>query len=438
MKLIKNTILIILSLFVYIGCQNPQQMEISPEAISIPIAGNTYVTAGKSDAFVSTEGIVRWTGEEAVLSTWFKVSYPGELKLFMKANVHEGTATVHVTCEGKTFVVKVSETEETTIPVGSLTVANPGYIRVDIQGVEKDNGRFAFISELIIDGEAAQKPVYYVHDFEPYWGLRGPSVHMSYALPEEDIEYFYNEITVPEGEDKIGSYFMANGFAEGYCGIQANSETERRILFSVWSPFQTDNPKEIPDNQKIKLLAKGENVYTGEFGNEGSGGQSYLIYPWEAGKTYQFLTRVCPDEKGNTAYYAWFKPQEEEQWILIAGFLRPKTNTWYKRAHSFLENFMPQQGYLERSVKFGNQWARTAKGEWRELIEGVFTYDATAKAQVRMDYAGGVDGDYFFLKNGGFFNENTELNRIFTRINKNNVPKIEIDKLPTESSKESL
>ena len=417
------------------SCQNIFRMETSDEAISIPIAGNTYVTAGKNDAFVSAEGITRWTGEEAVLSSWFKVSHTGELRLFMKANVHEGESVLKIICEKETFKVKVKNKEKEIIPIGKLKITEPGYKRIDIIGVKKDNGRFASISELIIDGKASQKPVYYVHDFEPYWGLRGPSVHMSYALPDENIEYFYNEVTVPEGEDKIGSYFMANGFAEGYCGIQVNSDTERRILFSVWSPYKTDNPKEIPEDQRINLLAKGEKVYAGEFGNEGSGGQSYLIYPWTAGKTYQFITRVAPDGKGSTQYYAWFKPADEEQWQLIAGFLRPKTDTWYKRAHSFLENFIPQQGWLERSVKFSNQWVRTVEGNWHELTEGTFTYDATAKAQVRLDYAGGVDGDYFFLKNGGFFDDNTEINSIFTRDKKNNLPKIEIDNLPTHSLK---
>ena len=72
---------------------------------------------------------------------------------------------------------------------------------------------------------------------------------------------------------------------EGYFGIQVNSATERRILFSVWSPFSTDNPKEIPDDKKIKLLRKGKDVHTGEFGNEGSGGQSYLRYQWKTGTT---------------------------------------------------------------------------------------------------------------------------------------------------------
>src|SRR5690606_40657805 len=94
-----------------------------------------------------------------------------------------------------------------------------------------------------------------------YWGRRGPSVHLSYTTPaDKDIEYCYNEITVPEGEDVVGSYYMANGFGEGYFGIQVNSATERRILFSVWSPFHTDNPKEIPDDEKILLTAKGADV----------------------------------------------------------------------------------------------------------------------------------------------------------------------------------
>lgn len=104
----------------------------------------------------------------------------------------------------------------------------------------------------------------------------------------------------------IGTYFMANGFAEGYFGIQVNSEKERRILFSVWSPFHTDDPKSIPDDQKILLLKKGEGVYTGEFGNEGSGGQSFLRYNWQAETTYKFLLKGEPDGKGNTVYSAWF------------------------------------------------------------------------------------------------------------------------------------
>lgn len=428
MKKIKQVFLLGIAVLMC-SCQG-KQLELSADAVVVPLGGNTYVTAGKDGAKVSTEGIKSWTGPEAVLSSWFKVSQAGELKLFLKASATEGPSVVKVIFGGKSFDVKVVDAAETVIPVGSILLSEPGYVRVDLQGEKKEGTQFAGISELLIDGPAAREPLYFIRDFEPYWGMRGPSVHMKYTLPEEPIEYFYNEITVPEGEDKIGSYFMTNGFGEGYCGIQANSDKERRILFSVWSPFETDDPKAIPEDHRIKLLAQGKDVHIGEFGNEGSGGQSYLIYPWKAGETYRVITRVHPDGKGNTAYYAWFFAPEENQWRLIAGFLRPQTNVWYTGAHSFLENFIPGQGYLERSVRFGNQWARTAKGEWKELTEGMFTYDATARARVRQDYAGGVADNMFFLRNGGFFNDNTEFKSMFTRQPNGIVPEVDVSKLP--------
>src|SRR5690606_38526648 len=157
------------------------------------------------------------------------------------------------------------------------------------QGKEKSSAYIADVNEVLLGGSATTEKVYYVKD-DFYWGRRGPSVHLNYEVPTtEDILWFYNEITVPEGEDVLGSYFMANGFGQGYFGIQVNSEAERRILFSVWSPYETDDPSSIPDDYKIILLDKGEGVHAGEFGNEGSGGQSYRKFMWKAGTTYKFL-----------------------------------------------------------------------------------------------------------------------------------------------------
>ena len=99
---------------------------------------------------------------------------------------------------------------------------------------------------------------------------------------------------------------MANGFREGYFGIQVNGPDERRVLFSIWSPFRTDNPRDIPEDQQIVALGRGPDVRIGEFGNEGSGGQSILVYPWKVGNTYRFLTEVEPDGQVNTIYTSWF------------------------------------------------------------------------------------------------------------------------------------
>jgi len=206
---------------------------------------------------------------------------------------------------------------------------------------------------------------------------------------------------------------MANGFAEGYFGIQVNSLTERRILFSVWSPYKTDNPQSIPEEYKITMLKKGNNVHTGEFGNEGAGGQSYLVYPWKAGVTYKFLLRGQPQPDNSTIYTAYFFAPEENKWMLIASFKRPKTNTYLKNLHSFLENFIPETGDQTRMAIYGNQWVRDASGKWTAISSAKFTADQTARKRFRLDYEGGEKGNTFYLKNCGFFSPGTIIDSQF-------------------------
>ena len=151
----------------------------------------------------------------------------------------------------------------------------------------------------------------------------------------------------------------------------------------------------------------------------------------ESRKTYKFLTQVKPDDKGNTIYTSYFFAADENRWRLIAGFLRPQTNVYYTRAHSFLENFIPEQGYLTRRVLFRNQWFRTSNGEWMEANESVFTYDETARKQARLDYQGGYNKqeNAFYLQNCGFFNESTPYKSKFTRKKENKVPNIDFEQL---------
>lgn len=392
----------------------------------VGFSGNAYVTQNKEGAGISDKGLVGWTSALSVVSVYFYIHQPEELQLSFQASGH---ASWKVSCGNREFQVRVDGDQIFAVPVGIVKVASAGYVRVDIQGVEKSGSTFGEIKSLVVDG--AQGKLSYVTDFSDYWGRRGPSVHMAYQLPQQDTEWFYNEVRVPQKGEIMHSYYMAAGFGEGYFGMQYNSPTERRILFSVWSPFDTQDPKQIPEEDRIKLLRKGDKVHIGEFGNEGSGGQSYLRYNWKAGETYKFLMHIRPDGKGNTAYTAYFFATEENRWLLIASFLRPKTDTWYKGAHSFLENFNPEQGYLTRQVEFGNQWACGVDGVWSRITEGTFTHDATAGAGVRLDFQGGLlpDQKAFYLKMGGFFNESTPLRTKFVRQPEGEMPKIEFDRL---------
>ncbi len=59
-----------------------------------------------------------------------------------------------------------------------------------------------------------------------------------------------------------------------------------------------------------------------------------------------------------------------------------------------------------------------------------FTADATARKESRMDYAGGAEGQSFFLKNCGFFSETTTIDSYFERKESGIPPVINFDDLP--------
>lgn len=435
--------LLVSSLLVTVSCANNNDSEtnssddlVSKTKISLPLGGNAYSSKHlEANPTITDNGIENWTNSDEYFTVYFRVSKAGTFQISVDESVIiKGKSELEFTINNESKKIQFETSNKKAINIGSWKIEKEGYVALQIKGISKTTDLFPSISKLTISSADFDGTIAYVPNNEGdffHWGRRGPSVHLNYPIPDNaNAEWFYNEITVPEGEDKIGSYFMANGFGEGYFGIQVNSKTERRILFSVWSPFTTDDPNSIPDSHKIKLLKKGANVTTGEFGNEGSGGQSYLKYNWKAGNTYKFLLKGTPKENNTTHYTAYFYAPELGEWQLIASFSRPQTSTYLKRFHSFLENFIPEQGDYSRKVLFGNQWYCDEKGNWNELNTAQFTTDNTAKQGYRMDYAGGLDNSVFYLENGGFFTTYTKPQSTFKRPLTNEKPKIDFNKLP--------
>ena len=395
--------------------------------ITIPVGGNSFTQpAQEAENIITNVGIKNWTNPKTVIRTYFRLAKSGNLTLSVKAK-SEGKSKISISILDKTKTLNVDGESE--IVAGEWQISKPGYIAVELRGISKTGSHFAEIPELHISGSAVDENLVYVKNNEGnyfYWGRRGPSVHLGYKQPEgKNIEWFYNEVKVPVGQDVQGSYYMANGFKNGYFGMQVNSPTERRILFSIWSPFVTDDPKSIPEDQRVKLLKKGVGVTVNDFGNEGSGGQSYLRFNWKAGSVYKYLLKCEPKTTGSTIYTAYFFAPEENSWRLIASWERPKTNAFLTGLHSFLENFDPAIGNISRRVQFNNQWVRDTEGNWIELTTAKFTADATARKGYRVDYAGGMKDGSFFLQNCGFFNDTVPFDQFFTRPAGNRQPEID-------------
>ena len=375
----------------------------------VTLAGNAYVTAtsegdDSKNVYIDEQNCAlrNWDSAEDVISFYFKVEKSGNINVALQA---KGDSRIEASLLGKKKKIKLNSDELSRVEVGTFKVKTPGYVKMDIRGLKINGGAdFGNVSAVLVGGDAA--PVVCVApDFSTHFGRRGPSVHMGYVLPKEDVEWFYNEIVVPEEGDIPSSYYMACGFGQGYFGMQNNTPYPRRVLFSVWSPYETDNAAEIPDSLRIVLLKKGEDVKVQDFGNEGSGGQSFMHYDWKPGERCRFLMGVKPDGNGNTVYTAYFFDNHKGKWQLVASFRRPQISTWYTNAHSFLENFNPVMGYINRKAFYCNQWARTADGRWIPVTRGRFTCDTTGHYRHRLDYTGGVEDEGFFLSMGGFFDD---------------------------------
>jgi len=142
-----------------------------------------------------------------------------------------------VTVAGTTSTVTLPAKNSSLVSIGEVQVKQPGYIRLDFQGTNRQGATWGNYKKLLVQSDIANLKLDFVRDHKGnrfYRGRRGPSVHLEYTVPcDLPLEDACTELTVPEGQDTMGSYFMANGFREGSFGMQVNSASERCILCSV-------------------------------------------------------------------------------------------------------------------------------------------------------------------------------------------------------------
>ncbi|MBL8762442.1 MAG: DUF3472 domain-containing protein [Phycisphaerae bacterium] len=294
---------------------------------------------------------------------------------------------------------RVPDTLAPNLPtLGPLTISRDGYVRLTLhaEGL-KDAG---LLRGLTLVGDAAKDA--HTSTVER---RNAASVHLNYPLePGEQVEWFYGEVRALT--DPVHSYYEVLGFHRGYFGIQVNSPTERRVIFSVWDAGGEKNDRgRVPDENRVKLLAKGDGVVAGDFGNEGTGGHSHLVYPWKTGENYKLLLGARIDADA-TIYTAYFFFPERHDWGLIASFRAPRDAKHPHGLYAFNENFGGSNGDARRVCEFSNAWVRHPDGTWRELLEAKFTHDGHGKEQ-RRDYAAWTKGPGFILSNGGFIDRPT-------------------------------
>jgi len=390
-------------------------------------ASTAYLDPDPNGAKVAKEGISGWTNPQITVSWFGEIKNAGMLDASVVLRLPQGAdSRLRLTVAGqKRDAQAVGKGQPVTVKFGTFKIAKAGYLQFQLTSLNPKDRPAGDLDALVLDGVAIQGAHFNLDSRR-----NAASVHLQYATPANtEIALFYNEVTGVE--DPVATYFMACGFARGYFGMQVNSATERRIIFSVWDSGAGQTAKtrtDVSDENRVKLLAKGENVIASDFGNEGTGGHSHLVYNWKTGQPQKFA--VTAKAEGDHTDYAgyWFHP-EQKKWQLIASFRAPHDGKWLRGLYSFSENFGGSNGHLQRKALYGPQWLRTADGKWQEITEASFSHDGTGKEN-RIDRYMGVERGVFFLSNGGFIPGYTKYGDKFTRPATGHPPELQLPTPP--------
>ena len=357
-------------------------------------------------------GVVDWKNPAQKVAWYGKFAKAGTLAVSLEIMLAEGKQSRLKLAVGQEVheIMVQGASKSQQVEVGKYSISAPGYVALTLESLNAAGQDAGEIRNIKISGEASKGA-----HFNLLERRNAASVHLAYPVDDQrKVALFYNEVTAVE--EPIHTFYMACGFSRGYLGMQINSPTERRLIFSVWDSGKgqnANNRTEVPEENRTKMLAKGEGVVGEVFGGEGTGGHSHFVYPWKTGQAQKFIVTAEPDGTATSFAGYWFHP-EQQKWMLLAKFHAPHDGEYLRGLHSFSENFGGATGHLLRKARFGPQWIRDAKGDWQELLTATFSHDPTGNAD-RLDRFMGVEEGKFFLSHGGFVDGFSKFGDPFTR-----------------------
>lgn len=410
--------------------------------IKVSFAEIFHVKAGHGYAEPYTPNAPGITmNEKGVLSNWSNTNRKAVWYLYQKAGKYE--VSMHLRSANSkeyNFEMKTSPCYEgleynpetfdfictstgsnnkDTISIFNVNIPQTGYYRYELTP-KSTNIQDLTIEEFLFTGlrEPGQSGTMDTHATDY---LSSPSVHLGFNTTQNtsgEYDWIYEEILVPEGYDPLYTYWMSLGFFRGYMGIQTNSENERRVLFSAWDAVDKDKYPNAPKELLVSLVDKADYTKANAFGNEGTGGQSYVGVgnpnTWKTGTPVKFLMNARRDGSityngdiiRHTIVSAWY--DAGEGWRYIASWripVMPDGKDMFDGFYSFLENYGWRNGQIARKGYYYNAFAKeTGKTNWTHFNEVSFGNTDGSVGQ-RIDFEQGVseeEPDKFYMLSAGY------------------------------------
>src|SRR5690606_20865707 len=152
----------------------------------VPIGGNTFLTSTGNTDQVTSAGIKEWTSPQSLLTTYVHLASPQKalLQLEIAEQSHGSEIEVSVGSYVRRMVIPKGVR---LLKVGEVPLRT-GYNRITFKGIHRIHGNYADLKAISLDTEGQGLNASFVEDNIDnrfYWGRRGPSVHLSYLVPDE-------------------------------------------------------------------------------------------------------------------------------------------------------------------------------------------------------------------------------------------------------------
>lgn len=238
------------------------------------------------------------------------------------------------------------------------------------------------------------------------------SVHLSYGPSIPAHTAAYQEAVIEKSAP--GTYFACNNFSNGYIGVQElchkdeNGNPVRVAIFSIWDAKDSgDNPHAAPEEERARLVQRGEGVMTTRFGGEGTGGKSMRRFDWKEGEVIKTLVVEHEDgpEFRQIAGYI-FDPAKNE-WTLMSCWRVQALRRGLGGGCGFVEDFMRnvESKNHERRATFGPALRWDGK-QWHNSTSFRFTRDGNPLKEINCRY--NPERGYYSLATGGSIKEESD------------------------------
>ena len=231
------------------------------------------------------------------------------------------------------------------------------------------------------------------------------SVHIGYGPTIPSHTAAYTEMVVEKSAP--GTYFSCNNFSNGYIGVQELAGTRedgspiRVAIFSIWDAKDSgDNPHAAPEEERAKLIARGDKVRTDRFGGEGTGGKSMRRFDWKEGEVIRTLVVEKEDGEDFRQIAGYIMNPQTGKWELLSCWRVQALRRGLGGGCGFVEDFrrnVESKSY-ERRATFGPAFRWTGS-EWSQATQFRFTRDGNPNMNINCRL--NPERGYFSLATGG-------------------------------------